>query len=132
MKLCVVIFRSITMDLYRYFHPHHNPRLREKSIRMQELSELEQASQELKKAIKRAEIRTDESNNEVGGIKKDHFTQILVALDYVVDSLGVLTKAHPGDDVDAMKSLLEERNEAPGWENWSRLLKQRLEIIEKY
>ena len=116
------------MDLYRYFHPHHNPRLRRTPLRLQELSELEQAVIELSKAVKRAEIRTAEAP--VGGIREEHFEQVLVALDYLVESFGTLTKAHPGDDEEVMAELLKEREEAPGWENWARLLRQRLEMLK--
>ena len=114
------------MDLYRYFHPHHNPRLTKVPLRMQELGELEQAAIELKKAIERAEVRT--AHAPVGGICKEHFSEMLVALDYLVESLSTLTKAHPGDDLDTMMHMLGERQNAPGWENWTRLLEQRLEI----
>ena len=116
------------MDLYRYFHPHHNPRLRSVQIRLQELCELKQSAEELKRAIERAEIRAQ--NAPRPPIKSEHFKEILTALDYVVESLGVLEKAHPGDDDEAMKALLSERADAPGWENWGRLVKQRLSILE--
>lgn len=129
------------MDLYRYFHPHHNPRLRNEPLRLQELSELEQAASELKKAVKRAEIRcqtktSKESSTEeelertraMGGIKKEHFSQVLVALEYVVESLSTLTEAHPGDDDEVMSKILKERENAPGWENWCCLLEQRLSM----
>lgn len=118
------------MDLYRYFHPHYNPRLRNVPLRLQELGELEQAATELRKAIQRAEIRTEIAS--VGGMRKEHFSEIISALDYVVDSLSTLNSAHPGDDIEAMKELLRERRNAPGWENWSRLLKQRLQILTQY
>ncbi len=115
------------MELYRYFHPHHNPRLRSTQLRLQELSELEQAATELRNALKRAEVRAE--NAPVGGITGEHFSQIQVALDYVVESLNTLCQAHPGDEDRTLISMLEERKNAPGWENWSRLLSQRLEIL---
>jgi hypothetical protein len=46
------------MDIYRYFHPHHNPRLRTTPIRLQELNELEEAARELRRAIERAGLRS--------------------------------------------------------------------------
>lgn len=113
------------MDLYRYFHPHHNPRLRHVPLRMQEVAELEQAANELKKAVERAKVRAESA--EIGGIKGEHFSEILVALDYAVESLGILSRAHPGDEMNVMYQLLEERKDAPGWENWARLLKQRMD-----
>ena len=70
------------MDLYRYFHPHYNPRLRNVGVRLQELGELEQAAMELHKAIERAEIRSEISP--IGNIKKEHFAEIVCALDFAV------------------------------------------------
>ena len=118
------------MDLYRYFHPHHNPRLKNTSIRLQELGELGQAAVELKRALERAQIRA--TNRPSGGIRQEHFEDMLTAMDYVVDTMTTLTKAHPGDDHDEMAQLLKERQSAPGWENWTRLLRQRLNILDQY
>lgn len=132
-KLCVAkerFPRLVYMDLYRYFHPHHNPRLRDRTLRQQELGELEQAAIELRNAIRRAMIRME--NRTVAGIRSEHFGEILTALDYVVESLETLNQAHPGDDLGAMIELLKERQDAPGWENWSRLLHQRLETTKHY
>ena len=118
------------VDLYRYFHPHHNPRLRSVPLRLQELGELEQAAKELKKAVKRAEIRS--ANAPAGPFRQEHFGEVIAALDFLVDSLSTLTNAHPGDSSKTMQDLLREREEAPGWENWSRLLRQRLELLRQY
>lgn len=115
------------MDLYRYFHPHYNPRLRTTPLRLQEIGELEQAASELQRALERAELRTGNSN--VGGIRREHFSEVLEAANYIVNSLSTLTKAHPGDSNETMLQLLHEREDAPGWENWSRLLKQRLKLL---
>ena len=114
------------MDLYRYFHPHHNPRLRSSSLRLQEICELRQAAEELRRALDRAEIRSETAP--VEPIEKEHFTEINLAISYVVDSLEALEKAHPGDDIGELDNLLKERADAPGWETWSRLLRQRLAI----
>ncbi len=124
------------MDLYSYFQPHHNSKLRSKPLRLQELGELEAAAAELKKSLKRAEIRCQSSEEEHPNnpIKKEHFAQIIVALDYVLESLQTLNTAHPGDDTSILEELLEERSNAPGWENWVIMLKRRLEteaIAEK-
>lgn len=116
------------MDLYRYFHPHHNPRLRHVPLRLQELSELEQAAIELKKALQRAEIRAASAS--IGGIREEHFAELVLAIDYIVESLHTLGKAHPGDSLEIVSQLLEERKDTPGWENWSRLLHQRLHFLE--
>jgi hypothetical protein len=118
------------MDLYRYFHPHYNPRLKATPLRLQELGELEQAATELKRALERAKLRI--SQHSVGGIRTEHLDEILIAMNYVVESLGTLTNAHPGDDNETMAQLLRERADAPGWENWARLLKQRLSIAGQY
>lgn len=115
------------MDLYRYFHPHHNPRLRNVPLRVLELNELEQAATELRNAVHRAAVRT--SNSPVGAIRDEHFNELLIALDFVIESLGTLASAHPGDDDATLRQLLEERKNAPGWENWAALLRQRLELL---
>jgi hypothetical protein len=118
------------MDLYRYFHPHHNPRLRKHPLRLQELGELQLAACELHKAIERAEIRS--ANSPLSPITEEHFAELARAMEYVTDTLGILTNAHPGDDLPTMKELMQEREEAPGWESWVRLLKQRLELVTQY
>ena len=118
------------MDLYRYFHPHHNPRLRGVPLRLQEVAELEQAATELQRALERAKLRLESAP--VGGIRQEHLSEILVAAEYLVESLSTLTKAHPGDSPNTMTELLREREEAPGWENWARLVKQRLRILSQY
>ncbi|MCB0322254.1 MAG: hypothetical protein KDD69_01740 [Bdellovibrionales bacterium] len=123
------------MDLYRYFHPHHNPRLRTVALRHQELGELEQAARELKNAIKRAEIRSANAGDQQAqsGIPQaEQFSDVLAALEFVVTTLGSLTSAHPGDSRDTMQALLKERYDAPGWENWTRLLQQRLELVRQH
>ena len=118
------------MDLYRYFHPHHNPRLRNTPLRLQELGELTQAANELKRALERARLRSED--HPIGGIREEHFSDILVAMSYVAESLSTLTQAHPGDEHSDMFQLLRERQNAPGWENWSRLVQQRLNILDQY
>lgn len=118
------------MDLYRYFHPHHNPRLLATPVRLQEFAELEQAAIELKRALERAELRT--AQHPVGGINAGHVNGLIVAMNYVVESLSTLTHAHPGDSQETMREILREREDAPGWENWSRLLRQRLELETQY
>jgi len=98
---------------------------------MQEVSELEQGAVELRKALRRAEVRAEsvaKKGEAKTPIRGEHFNQLLVAMEYIVESLGTLSEAHPGDDTPAMYELLEERKEAPGWENWARLLKERLDL----
>lgn len=112
------------MDLYRYFHPHHCPRLRSKPLRLQELGELEQAAAELRNALKRALIRAGAAP--ISEIRKEYISETLNTLNSVVDSLRVLCRDHPGDDDRTMWEMLQERKNAPGWESWSKLLEQRL------
>lgn len=113
------------MDLYRYFHPHYSPRLKNTPLRLQELAELELAAQELKRALERAEARV-KNNPGFAGITPEHFSEILIAASYLVDSLTTISSAHPGDTEETMSEMAKERAESPGWESWVRLLKQRL------
>lgn len=117
------------MDLYRYFHPHHNPKLRGESLRHQELGELEQAAVELSKALERAELRQRKAPT--ADINTDIFSDLRAAIDFAVASLCSLTDAHPGDSENTMQQLLSERKNAPGWENWSRLLKERITLLKQ-
>ncbi len=114
------------MDLYRYFHPHHNPRLHKIPVRMQELAELEQAAIELGRAVNRAEIRFRHTQGESAA--KESFADMKAALDFVAHALAALTESHPGDDKNTLRALLDERKEAPGWEDWAKLVQQRLEL----
>ena len=113
--------------LYRYFEPHFNPRLRLLPIRYQELGELEQAALELRKAIRRARVRTEISP--VGPINSTHFDNILAAVDYTVDYLGALADSHPGDNDETLRQLLEERREFVGWDNWVKLVCERMDFM---
>lgn len=110
------------MDLFRYFHPHHNPRLRKVPLRLQELGELELASKELHRALQRAQIRTEASNGD-----PESYNNILEAVNFVIESLSQLVRTHAGDSAEAVEQLIEERKNIPGWENWSRIVKERLE-----
>lgn len=116
------------MDIFRYFHPHHNPRLRNVGIRLQELSELEQAARELKRAIERAKLRSERAP--AGKITHDLFDGIVAAMDYSVESLATLVSAHPGDDISTVLSIANERKDSPGWDNWAELVQQRLREVE--
>ncbi len=155
------------MDLYRYFHPHHNPRLLLVPLRLQELGELEQAAAELKKAVRRAAIRSENAAKQAATedaleieqtlpdeqsqslnqqisvdnlgskaadphIQQERFSEVLAALEFVVDSLADFSNLHPGDETATIHALLRERGEAPGWENWARLLEQRLELLGQH
>lgn len=111
------------MDLYRYFHPHHNPRLRKRRLRLQEIGELEQAAAEFRHALKRALIRSN------GRPEADVLPETLRAMDFVVEAMKVLLRNHPGDSTRALRQILKERENAPGWESWCMLIRQRLNLL---
>ena len=111
------------MDIYRFFHPHHNPRLHNTRVRQQELSELEQAASELRKALERAQMRL--KRRTVSRILPEHFIDIMKAIRFVEMSLQTLCDAHPGDTEEEMQELIEERSHFTGWESWTALVKER-------
>lgn len=112
------------MDIYRFFHPHHNPRLLGTAIRQQEISELEQAGAELLKAVRRAQQRS--TRRCAGPILPQHFTDIVKALQFVVSSLSTLCDAHPGDTLEELSDLISERADLPGWANWTNLVREQI------
>ena len=113
------------MDIYKFFHPHHNPRLHSTPIRQQELSELENCASELRKALERAKQRTIRKAS--GPILPEHFTDIVKALGFVEKSLQTLSDAHPGDTARDQQALVEERSSCPGWETWTNLVNEQLQ-----
>jgi hypothetical protein len=112
------------MDLYCYFHPHFNPKLRNVPPRMLEIGELEQAAQEFRCALERGRVRSE--NTPAGPIKSEHFQELVAALDYVIESLGIMLNAHPGDSPETLHQLVEERRNIPGWETWTQVVEQEL------
>lgn len=112
------------MDIYRFFHPHHNPRLHSTPLRQQELGELEQAASELLKALERAKQRT--VRKAPPPILPQHFADIIKAMHFVVSSLETLSDAHPGDTPEELLELIDERSELKGWESWTTLLEEQL------
>jgi hypothetical protein len=106
------------MDIYRFFHPHHNPRLVNVALRYTELSELLQAAAELRKALERAQQRT--SRKAAPPILPEHFADIIKAGRFIEASLQTLCEAHPGDSEDVLHELATERSSASGWEAWTR------------
>jgi hypothetical protein len=110
------------MDLYRYFHPHHNPRLRHTPLRLQELGELEQAARELFRAVRRARIRTGETDSELG--------LVCSLMETLVCRLQTLREAHPGDTTAEILQIAHEREETSGWEQWAMLVTERLTALE--
>lgn len=116
------------MDIYRFFHPHHNPRLISTPVRQIELVELEQAASELKKAISRAQSRMEKKP--VSPIMPSHFIDIIKAMDFVARSIQTLCDAHPGDSQSELVELVSERTGCNGWETWATLLQEQLETVE--
>ncbi len=116
------------MDLYRFFHPHHNPRLRNRAIRLQELSELELAAKELYRALERASIRITASESEA--IPASLISASSEAIELAAELLHQMVELQPEDSEEDMKALLEERKSAPGWEAWCILLRERIEMIK--
>ena len=112
------------MHIYRFFQPHHNPRLLSTPIRQLELSELEQAASELRKALERAQQRTTKKS--VPPLMAEHFTDLLKAMRFVESSLQTLCDAHPGDQPASMLEMIQERQELAGWQTWTSLLEEQL------
>jgi hypothetical protein len=106
------------MDIYRFFHPHHNPRLVNTALRYTELSELLQAAVELRKALERAQQRT--SRQPTPPIIPEHFADIIKAERFIEESLQTLCEVHPGDSEEVLHGLVDERSSSSGWEAWTR------------
>jgi hypothetical protein len=113
------------MDIYRFFHPHHNPRLNRTKLRQQELSELEQSASELRKALERAQQRAEKKP--VAPIMPEHFTDLIKAVKFIEASLQTLVDVHPGDTEQDLTDLINERSGFSGWENWTSLLSEHLD-----
>ena len=118
------------MDLYRFFHPHYNPRLRGVPLRLQELSELHLAAVELTDALKRAELRP--APPPVNELKCRSLGDAIEALGFAIDTLAELIRKHPGDETAIMRQLMRERANAPGWETWTALVRERIRLIEQH
>ncbi len=112
------------MDIYRFFHPHHNPRLLGTAPRQQEIGELEQAASETLKAVQRIQHRS--TRRPVAPILPQHFSDIIKALQFVTSSLATLNDAHPGDTLEELSDLIAERADLPGWSNWAKLVREEI------
>jgi len=112
------------MDIYRFFHPHHNPRLHSTPLRQQELAELEQAASELRKSLERAQKRSLRKPSPP--ILHEHFTDVIKAARFIENSLQTLCDAHPGDPRTVILELINERSEFPGWDTWASLLREQI------
>lgn len=91
---------------------------------MQELSELEQASSELRKALERAQQRT--TRKAIAPIMPQHFTDLIKAIRFIEYSLQTICDAHPGDTEQDLTDLINERSGFTGWESWTTLLSEQL------
>ena len=112
------------MDIYRFFHPHHSPRLLKKALRQVELMELQQSAAELRKAVERARQRA--ALNSTGKIPPEHFSETMKALRFAEESLKTLAESLPNEKPVDLLELIEERRALKGWEDWSRLLVEQL------
>lgn len=106
------------MDIYRFFHPHHNPRLVNTAMRYTELSELLQAAVELRKALERAQQRT--ARQPKPPILSEHYADVIKAGRFLEASLQTLCEAHPGDSEEELRGVAIERSTSSGWEAWTR------------
>ena len=124
-----ILHREATahMDIYRFFHPHHNPRLLSTPLRQHEISELEQAASELIRALERAKQRCERRPSPP--ILPNHFKDVIKAMDFVVRSLQTLCDAHEGDATEVLSDLIQERSQFTGWEGWANLLKEHLTSV---
>ena len=114
------------MDIYRFFHPHHNPRLHRTPLRQQELSELEQAASELRKALERAQQRCE--RKPLAPIMPLHFNDLIKAIRFVESSLQTLCSSHPGDSLGELSDLIRERSQFSGWEAWISLVSEQVAV----
>jgi predicted nuclease with TOPRIM domain len=111
------------MDIYRFFHPHHNPRLLGTPLRQQELGELEQAASELLRALKRAQLRCQKQEQSA---QVQQLSEPIQALQFTVNRLAELCDKHPGDSLEDLYDLISERGDTTGWANWSELVREQL------
>lgn len=112
------------MDLYKFFHPHHNPRLNNVAIRYTELSELLQATTELRKALERAQHRTSKAPCEP--ILPEHFVGAIKASKFLEAALQAISEAHPGDSAEVLREVVRERSNTSGWDAWTRSVEETL------
>jgi hypothetical protein len=105
------------MDIYRFFHPHHNPRLVNTALRYTELSELLQAAVELRKALERAQQRT--TRQAIPPILSEYFTDIIKVERYMEKSLQIFCEMLPGDSEGELQRVASERSFSSCWVAWT-------------
>ncbi len=114
------------MDIYRFFHPQHNPRLLGTPLRQQELGEMEQVASELLRVVKRAWQRSSKSMS--GNLKPTDFANLIEALHYCTSTLAKICDKHPGDTIEDLEDMIAERSDLPAWSNWARLVKEQIAL----
>lgn len=113
------------MDLYRFFYPHHNPRLRTVKLRLQELTEISLAIKEIGRVLNRSKRRigADESYLE-------NMEDTINAIDLAHSIIETTIRNYPEDTPEDLECMLKERIGAPGWEAWCKLVDSRLDYIK--
>lgn len=114
------------MDLYRFFHPHHNPRLRSVKIRLQELTEISLAIKEISRVLMRSKRRLGED-----GLFSDNMDDTINAIDLAHSIIETTIRNYPEDSPEDLENMLVERTGAPGWEAWCKLVESRLDYIKR-
>ena len=110
------------MHIYRFFHPHYNPRLLNRALRGIEISELYQAASELRKALSRSLIRTQ--RNPEPQINTVKLQETAAILELAEKKLLELYNEHEGDSQADIDALAKERAAMHGWETWTQLVRE--------
>ncbi len=105
------------MDIYRFFHPHFNPRLLNIPIRQQELNDLEQAACEFKKASQRLIQRF--KRHPLKELKLRRLKKLMRLAENLESELKLLQNEHPGDTPSTLKEMVLERFNCTGWLAWA-------------
>lgn len=113
------------MDIYRFFHPHHNPRLRNVKLRLQELTEISLAVKEIERVLQRTKRRLSH-NPESVTLAEDTINAINLAYELLETNI----RLYPEDSPEDLEIMLGERRDAPGWEAWCKLVESRLNYIK--
>ena len=112
------------MDIYRFFHPHHNPRLRSIKLRLQELTEISLAVKEIDRVLKRTKRRLLHNETSLNLIE-----DTINAINLAYELLETNIRNYPEDTPEDLEQMLKERLQAPGWEAWCKLVESRLAYI---
>lgn len=113
------------MDLYRFFHPHYNPRLRNVPVRLQELNEISLAIKEISRVLHRTSRRL---GHNIDALNHMESTKEAIELAHNLIESAILT--YEEDTQEDLEEMLKERRSAPGWEAWCRLVESRLNYLK--